>query len=58
MKRKYMRPTVEEIHIIQETALLVGSENDHADAKKNHLIWEEEAAEDGWLVKHANMWED
>jgi len=58
MKKIYVKPSVEVLHINHQTAILQGSENDHADAKENNLIWEEESTEEDGLLEHKNIWED
>lgn len=59
MKKKYIRPIVEIICTDSQGALLIGSDNDHADAPPMDDIFDDgEEVNEYPDLKHKNYWID
>lgn len=59
MKKEYIRPIVEIICTDSQGALLIGSDNDHADAPPmDDCFDDDEDIADDPLFVHHNFWDD
>ena len=58
MEKEQIKPMTERISVVQQVALLEGSDKTHADGKQHNFFEDEDPDDESWIKNQYNIWEE